>query len=119
STWFIAVAEFGPGSVLLIFAMGCLWSLLLPHVRRPWLPLAAVGLISLPAYFAYLDQRLFSLQLFALLTAAFPLIFGLLLGRTIARLAVRAILPPRLRSSLAGLWTIDGLAPPPGARLNA
>ena len=44
-----------------------------------------------------------------------PLATGLLLGRQTARGLIRALLPPRLRGSLAILWTADGKPPPPGA----
>jgi hypothetical protein len=36
----------------------------------------------------------------------------LLIGRSVLRLAIRALLPPRLRCSLAAVWAIDGLDPP-------
>ena len=48
-----------------------------------------------------------------------PLTAGLLLGRSLARLLVRALLPPRLRYSLALLWTTDGLELPPDRRGSA
>ncbi len=37
---------------------------------------------------------------------------GLLIGRSVVRGLVRALLPPRLRSSLALLWTANNLTPP-------
>ncbi|MHC5024924.1 MAG: hypothetical protein ACYTGG_13645 [Planctomycetota bacterium] len=39
-------------------------------------------------------------------------IAGMMIGRTIARLVVTILLPPRLRTPLAVLWTSQGLAPP-------
>lgn len=44
--------------------------------------------------------------------AAASLCAGVLAGRPLARLIVRAALPPRLRVPLGWLWTCDGLAPP-------
>ena len=45
-----------------------------------------------------------------------PLALGLWLGRPLTRLSVRALLPPRLRWSLALLWTAEGLDPPTARR---
>ena len=44
--------------------------------------------------------------------AIIPLSIGLALGRPIVRGLIRALLPPRLRSPLALLWTTHGLTPP-------
>ncbi len=44
--------------------------------------------------------------------AVIPLIVGALLGRTLARLLVVAMLPPRLRVPLSFLWICDGKTPP-------
>jgi hypothetical protein len=44
---------------------------------------------------------------------AIGLAIGLMIGRPLARGLVRLMLPPRLCSSLALLWTADGLKPPP------
>lgn len=51
---------------------------------------------------------------FALTDAAayVGLLLGVLVGRPIIRMLVRAYLPPRLRSSLSILWLADGKAPP-------
>ncbi len=40
------------------------------------------------------------------------LYLGMLIGRPLARLVLRLLLPPRLRSGLALLWLCDGLDPP-------
>lgn len=45
-------------------------------------------------------------------TAALSLLLGVWQGRRIARTIVRLSLPPRMRSSLAILWTRDGLPSP-------
>ncbi len=44
--------------------------------------------------------------------ALIPLSLGLVVGRPVVRGMIRALLPPRLRSALALLWTTDGLEPP-------
>lgn len=117
---------------LLLAAYGCIWSLLLPHVRRKLLPLWLLVIVALPAIVAYVTevgtvgsrypyggpdygQALVAVQLIAIAVAAVPMCLGMLFGRSLARLLVRAALPPRLRGSLAGLWLMDGLSPPPGA----
>lgn len=46
---------------------------------------------------------------------AFWVFMGVWLGRRVVRLVVRWSLPPRMRSSLAILWTRDGLPPPSGS----
>ncbi len=48
----------------------------------------------------------------ALVVMSLALYVGMLIGRPIARTAIRFLLPPRLRAPLAGLWVCDGLAPP-------
>ncbi len=119
----------------LLVGIGVVWSLLLPHIRRRWLPiwpLAIIGLAAALAQFEFADlfgpgirwtigSNVFvpigsRLQMIAMLSAIVPMIVGLVCGRTLARLLVRALLPPRLRSALSGLWTIDRLSPPPGAK---
>jgi len=48
----------------------------------------------------------------AFITFAVFLFVGLRVGRPIVRMVVSILLPPRLRSGLAFLWTSDGLMPP-------
>lgn len=112
-------------------------SLLLPHVRRRWLPLAAVALTMIAALYwtvgvlmsaestpmglrhlgGIAEQYVGRYAWIALIVSmVIPLTIGLLLGRSVARFMVRALLPPRLRSALAGLWLTDGLDPPRPAR---
>lgn len=43
------------------------------------------------------------------------LLAGAMIGRPVARLALRAILPPRLVGAFGVLWLCDGLPPPRGA----
>ncbi len=115
-----------------ILAAGCFWAVLLAHLRRKWLVLFSllpVGIASLFAIAIYVgdptavagwatattvaEQQLG--PIFCELSIAFaliPLNLGLIFGRPFTRLLIRALLPPRLRSSLALLWTTDGLDPP-------
>ena len=115
-----------------ILAAGCFWAVLLAHLRRKWLVLFSllpVGIASLFAIAIYAgdttavggwvtamtvaEQQLG--PIFCGLSIAFaliPLNLGLFFGRPLTRLLIRALLPPRLRSSLALLWTTDGLDPP-------
>jgi len=44
--------------------------------------------------------------------ATLPLGLGAWLGRPVARMVIRGLLPPAMRASLAVLWTCDGLPPP-------
>jgi hypothetical protein len=48
----------------------------------------------------------------SLIFGALCLTAGLLVGRSVIRGLIRLLLPPRLRNSLALLWTADGLHPP-------
>jgi hypothetical protein len=117
-------------TALLVFGVGWLWSVFLIQVKRRWLVVcgAAVMLLALffvvPiavewhmlagtwARFAANDQL--GLPIFAICMglSIIPLGLGLWLGRPLTRVGVRALLPPRLRSSLGLLWTAEGLAPP-------
>ena len=47
-----------------------------------------------------------------MLWAWFWLVFGLMVGRPVARMLVQLLLPPRMRSSMAFLWLTDGREPP-------
>ena len=50
--------------------------------------------------------------LFTLAIYAVPFFVGLMIGRPLARLMVRAFVPPRLRVPLSFLWLCDGKEPP-------
>jgi hypothetical protein len=68
----------------------------------PWLIAAArVGPVLVPA---------------SVLVALAGTLAGLVFGHGIARAVAGYLLPTRLRSSLAVLWTVDGLAAPPAGR---
>ncbi len=117
-------------------ALGIVWSLALPHVRRRWLPLAGAVMFGVCAAYWLVASDMWSpwlpsdledaameligprVALAFLVVACVSFVVGLLIGRSVMRLAIRALLPPRLRGSLALLWTIDGLDLP-AARTGA
>ena len=121
--------------------IGCFWAVALAHVRRRRLIFFGLLLIGLagaftvighfaepgpyPMYIGWgwgrgwsnaitIAQRQIGppFYLMSLAFAVVPLSLGLVFGRPIVRGLIRALLPPRLRSSLALLWTADGLEPP-------
>ncbi len=117
--------------------IGCFWAVVLAHVRRRRLILFGLLLIGLagvftvighfnapgqyPMYLAWgwvttltIAQRQIGppFYIMSLAFAIVPLSLGLVFGRPIVRGLIRALLPPRLRSSLALLWTADGWEPP-------
>lgn len=120
-----------------VFLMGCAWSVLLLHMRRRWLPAAGLIPFALAAVFAtvahlygptrwlgwgwqsaiMLAQHKIGppVMAMAIVLMFVPFTAGLLAGRPVVRGLIRALLPPRLRSSLALLWTSEGLDPPPGS----
>jgi len=115
---------------LLVFGVGWFWSVSLIQVKRPWLIICAAMIMLLAVIFAaplvlewhthssfwsrYAANQQLGLTSLAICMGfcILPLALGLWLGRPLTRLSVRALLPPRLRSSLALLWTAEGLAPP-------
>jgi hypothetical protein len=118
----------------LLITLGCFWSVALLQLRRRGLVLFAlvpIGLAAVLSYmFGYGPNSM--LQMYGwsymithasaqigprmvVITLVFSWLMmcaGLLVGRSVLRGLVRLLLPPRLRSSLAGLWMTDGLAPP-------
>ncbi|MCW5776324.1 MAG: hypothetical protein KIS87_07805 [Phycisphaeraceae bacterium] len=115
---------------LAAFVIGCFWSVALSHVRWRGRAAAAVAIVALAGLFGWLafsdapswgavlaseaaHRKFGGLVLAATLVfSLLPLLSGLAEGRRIARLAVRALLPPRLRGPLAFLWFCDGLPAP-------
>ena len=116
------------------FAGGVCWSTCLLGARKrfaiipAFLPLMAAGLIGWTVHHeeasgAALVQastlgigELQDIVLSVMLGVVSAwILLGVWLGRRTARLVVRWSLPPRMRSSLAILWTRDGLAPPRGS----
>ncbi|MBX3401935.1 MAG: hypothetical protein KF699_00850 [Phycisphaeraceae bacterium] len=114
------------GTVLFTFAAA--WAVLMSHRRGVRLVLTTLPMILFAMLFWALSQTggstfssvydlaagmLWPVVLpMSLACAAVSLCAGVLLGRPLARIVVRAALPPRLRVPLGWLWTCDGLAPP-------
>ncbi len=108
-----------------VFLLGCFWSVFLlqvPHRRLVYCGIAIVGLACVFALIPLLEwdaRAMFSarraaqyqLALPILATALgaliVPLALGLRFGRTLARLAVNALLPPRLRGPITVLWSAE------------
>lgn len=107
---------------------GLLWGVALLHIPRRRIALAAVPLMALAAAFSLLNFSPTAGMSFArsialewagasgywvmLASLTLPLAIGLVLGRPVARLLIRFLLPPRLRTPLSVLWTADNLPPP-------
>jgi len=116
-----------------VFVIGVFWSVALIMMRRRYLPVFGLAILALAACFTAVtvwdwisnevarawwagrDQVGPPVAILTLAYLVLPLLAGLLAGRSVVRLLVRALLPPRLRYSLALLWTTDGLQVP-GAR---
>lgn len=122
------------GGSIAMFSLGVFWSITLLGARRRaavLLPAFAIiggasvvlintnadGLINMNVNYTY-SQRIAEHaygKVFVPLTALVLLsasVLGVFIGRKIARLLVVLMLPPRLRTPLAILWTRDGLDPP-------
>ena len=117
-----------------VYFIGCLWSVLLLQVPRRRLVYCGIAIMGLACVLVILpllewdtrsvvSARRAAMHAVGLPTVAatfgvlfLPLFLGLRLGRPSARLAVRALLPPKLRGPIALLWTAEGI-PPPTARV--
>jgi hypothetical protein len=120
---------------LTLLPFGCFWGVAMIQLRRWRLalfllaPLALVGIFAMIGWLFRSDPQMAPWSYYGmtelarremglpieLLTMAFGaavLLAGLMIGRPLTRLLIRALLPPRLRSSLALLWIADGLTPP-------
>lgn len=114
------------------FLIGCFWSVFLIQLPRRWLVICAVAIVGLSCALAFIPvlewesrsatsaRRAAEFQL-AVPTLAiyysFVLVLltaGLYSGRSLARLAVAALLPPKLRGPIALLWSADGKEPTTG-----
>lgn len=116
-----------PGGCLL-FTFAAAWAVLMSHRRGLRLVLTTLPMILFAMLFWGVSQTggstfnsIYELAAGILWPVVLPasmlcvgasLCAGVLLGRPLARLLVRAALPPRLRAPLSWLWTCDGLAPP-------
>ena len=108
-----------------VFLFGCFWSVFLMQVPRRRLVYCGAAIVGLACVFALIpllewDQRaVYSARRAAqyqlalpTLAATFgalvvPLASGLWFGRPLVKLAVSALLPPRLRGPIAVLWTAE------------
>jgi hypothetical protein len=115
---------------LLMFGVGWIWSVCLIQVKRRWLVVCAAAIMLLAMIFLVpivLEWQMLATTwsryaahhqlgmpslIIGLVFSVITLGLGLWLGRPLTRVGVRALLPPRLRSSLGLLWTAEGLAPP-------
>lgn len=117
------------------FVMGAIWATYLLGARRRALllccpiPVAIVALLTIAfnnesagfGTWVYSNHLVEDATFFGAIAAvgALWIVFaglGLVLGRPLARLAVRALLPPTLRGALAELWFTDGLPLPASTR---
>ncbi len=108
-----------------VFLLGCFWSVFLLQVPPRRLVYCGAAIVGLACVFAlipllewdsravYSARRAAQYQLaLPTLTATLgalivPLSLGLWSGRSLAKLAVRALLPPKLRGPIAVLWTAE------------
>lgn len=116
--------------ILLTFLIGNVWSVININLKRKGLLGWGFAILALAWIFSgvpllewlYYEpgharaaacQQLATRMMITLMTLqTIPLMLGLLTGRSIIRQVIRLILPPRQRSSLALLWTVDGMQPP-------
>lgn len=112
----------------ILFPIAAAWSVMMAHRRGLRLVLTLLPMLGFALVFNLFSR--FGVSTFtsvqdlaaslvwnvvmplSLLCASVSLFAGVLLGRPLARLVVRAAMPPRLRVPLSWLWTCDGLPPP-------
>jgi hypothetical protein len=117
---------------LLAFVFGCMWAtILVARGRRALLVwggaimFVACAFATIPMsdwlagepswYWTGARQQICPrMMVLSLAFGAVTLVIGLMVGRSLVRGMIRLLLPPRMRSSLAGLWLADGLNPPDG-----
>lgn len=122
---------------LAAFLLGCAWSVMLMARRGVSLIAAGAGVLFVAAFFAFFPMYEWFVDpswspgaaaraeispvflVASIVFAGIPLAMGLMLGRRVARGLVWLMLPPRLCSSLALLWTVDGLNPPRNPALKS
>lgn len=116
--------------VLVVTPMGMLFAVAMPHLRgwrRLCVPVVVFCFGMLYLFVAYLTQRSqvwfypqwSGPQVFqpivvptACALGSIVLMFGMLVGRPVARWVLVLILPPRLRAPMGFLWRADGLTMP-------
>lgn len=108
-------------SFLIAFSGSVLLVVCCPHWRKAayiavatFLPLAAGGVVAFAWHYEAPHLFAWGLQYMSVNAAAQVIgaILGVMLGRPLARLAVRILLPPGVRPRLAFLWLADGKPPP-------
>lgn len=112
------------------FTLGCVWAAIL--IGRNWRGrmVAMLLIMTVALFFSSISYLEWQNDLYgwswnsgrqelgptflgmSLVFGAIVLSAGLLVGRSIIRGLIRLLLPPRMRNSLAMLWTADGLKPP-------
>lgn len=121
--------------LLVAFSLGVFWAVLLIATRRRVLACLGFVPIAVTVFFAWLfagDYAATSGGIFASTAAESGMLWsgfmvtgvlwivastlGLVFGRPIARLGVRALLPPTMRGAVAELWFTDGKPLPTGTR---
>ncbi|MDY7108184.1 MAG: hypothetical protein SYC29_06060 [Planctomycetota bacterium] len=124
-------------AALTAFVTGWFWSIALLQFRRRWTYAWGAMIMLLALLFgigpcaewlwgevwyarmAARQQISPAIFLATIIICIPPLLAGLAAGRPLTRGLVRALLPPGLRSSLALLWTAEGLPPPRGRAARA
>ncbi len=119
------------GASVPLLGAGIAWAVALSHVRRSRLWLVIVAVMTLTGGLAVLvwsaesassrwpgawltgidlARRIYFAPIIAMTLVAevVPFFVGLMIGRPLARLMVRAFVPPRLRVPLSFLWLCDG-----------
>lgn len=120
-------------SVLAMLAIGWFWAAMLVQLSRRGLLvwggavlILAAGFAAVPAldamtrepswgWMAGRTQLMPPFLGFSMILYFAGLAIGLVTGRPVVRFMIRMLLPPRMRYSLAVLWTCDGRALPPAA----
>ena len=133
---FVSWAIAALGAVL----VGICWAVALPHAKRWKRLLVVIPILGLATVFVLyrgsngtsnspwggwnwnsgwqyatwaIQKRLYlPIALISVASMAVPLVLGVYIGRRVARLAVRMLVPPRLREPLYFLWFCDGFDPP-------
>lgn len=127
-------------SAMGVLVVGMCWAVALPHAKRWRRMLMIVPIVGIAAvmvlyhnqigfgggpfaswnwsngwqYASWAVQRKIYLPIAIVTTASMtvPLLIGVFIGRGVARLAIRMLIPPRLREPLFFLWFCDGYTPP-------
>ncbi len=119
--------------LLLTFALGTVWAAVLIHWRRKGLILWWIIYCGILLVWTLLFQQAFTPSQYSVvsiwraseqlvgkpilwavtLLTALVLLPSIVFGRSVMRIMIRYLLPPRMQASLSTLWRTDGLEPPP------